>query len=105
MCSCESTNLNMMNHKNTYYAVMMTISVPQTDNKERKSTEYVQNKDFAYVGAVIGGGFKNTKELNVIKYREVPVTNYTRTRIFMVLMLMDEWFAKILDTKGEFLYG
>ena len=55
------SNLNMMHHENNYCAVMMTIYVLKTDGKERGAMEYVRCKDFACVGAIIGGVFQNTK--------------------------------------------
>ena len=57
----ELSNLNMMHQENNYCAVMMIISVLNTDSKERGAMEYVRCKDFACVGAIIGGVFQNTK--------------------------------------------
>ena len=37
--------------------------------------EYVRNKEFACVGAENGGGFQNTKELHVMKFKESMATN------------------------------
>ena len=53
----------------------MMISTIQTGGKEREGMEYVQIKEFACIGAVIGGGFQNTKELHVMKYKEGMTTD------------------------------
>ena len=37
--------------------------------------EYVRSKELECIGAVIIGGFQNTKELHVIKYKEKMDTN------------------------------
>ena len=49
---------------------MMTISTLQTDVKEREAMEYVLIKEFACIVEGIGGGYKNTKELHVMKYKK-----------------------------------
>ena len=51
------------------------ISTIQTGGKEREGMEYVQIKEFACIGGVIGGGFQNTKELHVMKYKEGMTTD------------------------------
>ena len=48
----------------------MTIYTLQTDGKEREAIEYMQSKEFAYIGAGIGGGFKNTRDKHMMKYKE-----------------------------------
>ena len=47
----------------------MMISALQTDSKEIEAMDYVWTKEFAYFEAGICGGFKNTKDLHVMKYR------------------------------------
>ena len=56
-----------MYHNNNYWAEMMSISSLKTGGKEIKVMDYVRRKEFTYVGAGIGGGFQNTKELHVTK--------------------------------------
>ena len=68
-------NINMTHHEKNFCAVIMKISALQTEVKEREAMEYVRRKEFAYVGAGIGGVFQNTKELHVMKSKWAMATN------------------------------
>ena len=65
----------MTHHEKNFCAVIMKISALQTEVKERNAMEYVRRKEFAYVGAGIGGVFQNTKDIHVIKYKEAMEKN------------------------------
>ena len=71
----ELAELNMTHPDNNYCAAIKTISMVQNDSKEREAMEYVRSKKFSCVGAKIGGGFQNTKEIHVMKYKEAMTTN------------------------------
>ena len=71
----ELANLDMKPHRKNYCAAMMMINTLKTDAKDREGMDYMQSKDFACVGVVIGGGFQNTKEIHVMKYKESMATN------------------------------
>ena len=66
--------LVMTNDQAYYCAAIMTLSCLQTDGKDRQALEYVKSCEFACVGAGIGGGFHNTKELHVMKYKAAMET-------------------------------
>ena len=63
-------NLNTMHYYNSYCDAMTKLSTLQTEGKEREASEYIQSKDFTCVGAEIGGGFKKTKDIYEMKYKE-----------------------------------
>ena len=66
----ELKDLNMTHHEKNYCAAIMTISTLQTDVMEREAMEYVSRKEFACIVEGIGGRFRNTRELHVIKYKK-----------------------------------
>ena len=66
----ELTNLIIMHHERTWCVLIMEISALKTYCKEMEDMEYMQSKEFAYIGAGIGGGFKNTRDKHMMKYKE-----------------------------------
>jgi len=55
-----------------YYAAMCQSL--DLDDSEGESVDNIKEQEYAMVGAGIGGGFQNTNELKVMKYREVMAT-------------------------------
>ena len=58
----------------TYFVCVMDTSAMETEVKYQAAVEAINNEEFTYVGAVIGGGFQNTKDLQVMNYDEDMAT-------------------------------
>jgi len=52
----------------------MNLSCAETNECEMEEVDKVHLKEYACVGAGIGGGFQNTKKLHVMKYKEAMNT-------------------------------
>ena len=73
----EQANLTMTKSEANYCAAMITVATVQADGKATEAVENIRSQEFACVGAGIGGGFQNTKELRVMKYKEAMSTKDT----------------------------
>ena len=62
--------MGLLHAEKNYFAALMTASVQAQEGEEAAAQRTVRNAEFACVGAGIGGGFQNTKELRVMKYNE-----------------------------------
>jgi len=54
----------------------MNLLCAETDEYEMDEVDKVHLQEYAGVEAGIGGGFQNTKELHVMKYKEAMSTQY-----------------------------
>lgn len=63
-------HLKLSNQESNYYAALMNLSCAETDEREMEAVDKIHLQEYACVGAGIGGGFQNTKELHVMKYKE-----------------------------------
>jgi len=66
--------LQLSNIKSNYYAALMNLSCTETDDCEMEEVDKMHLQEYACVGAGIGGGFQNTKELHVMKFKEAMST-------------------------------
>jgi len=66
--------LQLSNFESYYYAALMNLSCAETDECEMEEVDKVHLQEYACVGAGIGGGFQNTKELHIMKYKEAMDT-------------------------------
>ena len=66
--------LQLSNLESNYYAALMNLSCTETDETEMEEVDKVHLQEYACVGAGIGGGFQNTKELHVMKFKEAMNT-------------------------------
>ena len=63
--------MQLSNLESNYYAALMSLSCAETDEREMEEVNNkIQFQEYACVGAGIGGGFQNTKELHVMKFKE-----------------------------------
>ena len=62
--------MELSNVEANYYAALMNLSCAETDNVELEELDAIHLQEYACVGAGIGGGFQNTKELHVMKFKE-----------------------------------
>ena len=62
--------IELSNREANYYAALMNLSCAETDHVELEEVDAIHLQEYACVGAGIGGGFQNTKELHVMKYKE-----------------------------------
>jgi hypothetical protein len=69
-----------------FYAAMMNASCAEIDDIEVRNVSEIKHKEFACVGAGIGGGFQNTNELHVMKYKQAMATKDK-----------DEWDAAVAE--------
>ena len=53
---------------------MMGTSDMEMEGKEQAAAEAINNEEFACIESVIGGGFQNTKDLQVMNYDEDMAT-------------------------------
>ncbi len=63
-------HLKLSNQESNYYAALMNLSCAETDECEMEAVDKIHLQEYACVGAGIVGGFQNTKELHVMKYKE-----------------------------------
>ena len=56
-------------------AALITLSGYNTADEEKDMIEEIRQYEFACVGAGIGGGFGNTEELKLLKYKEAMASN------------------------------
>jgi len=66
--------LQLSNIESNCYTALMNLSCAETNECEMEEVDKVHLQEYACVGAGIGGGFQNTKELHVMKYKEAMNT-------------------------------
>ena len=71
----EMSNVGLTHSEANYFAAMINASILATDGHEHRAVTEVRNAEIALVGAGLGGGFQNTKELRVMKYDEAMESN------------------------------
>jgi len=69
-CAEAVGHLKLSNQESNYCAALMNLSCAETDEHEMEAVDKIHLQEYAYVGAGIGGGFQNTKELHVMKYKK-----------------------------------